>query len=310
LGQLLLSASGVETPFPNPVSVTNSTAMFFKAHQAYPVVGIEATQPAIEPTANDPGQIGTFNVYDEVSATDNVTVSYSISGTATNGVDYVTIVNTVSIPANQNYVNIQIVPIAVGITPDKSIVLTIAQNTNYLIDPSYYYASNVLYADPDLYPTAFGDNEHVCPNSLGGFYVNVNNPSGLTPSYAVVTNVTHGTVSIDSSGWVTYTPAISFEGIDSFAYTATSGGYSSAPAVVTIIVSDPVTASAAQAQTCRNTNTSVTVPLSYYDVCSESLTCSIVVNPTHGRVSLSGSGCTYTPTGTSFTGTVRMGRFR
>ena len=197
-----------------------------------------------------------------------------------------------------------IVPDDVGITPDKSVVLTLLQNTSYLIDPSAYCATNVIYADPELYPVAHGDYEQACPNSANYFFVLVADPSGLPLSYTIVTNVTHGTVSINSWGMVTYMPVASFEGIDSFAYTATSGGYSSAPAVVTINVSDPVAADAVQVQTCGNTNAGVTVPLSGGDSCNESLTYAIVVNPAHGQISgLSGSGCIYTPTGSGFTGT-------
>jgi hypothetical protein len=302
LGQIIIGASAGETAFSSLVSITNGTAMFFRAHHAYPVIEIEATQSAVEPTNAVSGQDGFFRVYDEATPTNNVTVYYGISGTATNGTDYAAIGTAITIPADSGYAYIQIVPSDVGITPDKSIVLTLVQNTNYLIDPSYYYASNVLTANPELYPYAYGDNEHFCPNSWGGFYVNVDDPSGLPLSYTVVTNVMHGTVSIDSSGWVTYTPAASFEGIDSFAYTATSGDYSSAPAVVTLYVSDPVTANAVQVQTCSGTP--VTVSLSGGDSCNESLTYIIVVNPAHGQITgLSGNACVYTPTGTNFTGT-------
>jgi hypothetical protein len=307
LGEIIYGASSGETPFPSLVSITNGTAMFFRGHQAYPVIGIEASQAAIEPTNSSSGQDGIFQVSDEVSANNNVTIHYSISGTATNGVDYVTIGNTITIPANPGYAYIQIVPIAVGITPDKSIVLTLVQNTNYLIDPSYYSASNVWYSNPDLYPAAYGDFEQVCPNSTSYFGLSgdVFNPGGLTLTYTIVTNATHGTVSIDLSGTVTYTPDGSFDGIDSFAYTATSGDYTSAPAVVTINVSDPVIANAVQVQTCRTTP--VTVSLFGSDSCNESLTYTIVVNPAEGQVTgLSGSSCIYTSPSTNFTGTDRF----
>jgi hypothetical protein len=301
LGEIIIGASSGETPFPSTVSITNGTAMFFKAHHAFPVIEIVATSSAIEPTTNVSGEIGIFQVSDEVSATNNVTVYYTISGTATNGVDYVTIGETVSIPANQFSAFIQIVPIAVGITPDKTIVLTLVQNTNYLIDPSSYCATNELYSNPDVYPVAYGDYEQVCPNATNTFGVEVADPMNLTLSYTIVTNAAHGTVSIDSSGNVTYTTS-GFEGADSFAYTATCDGFTCAPAVVTMNVSAPTHANAVQVQTCRNTP--VTVPLSGWDSCNQPLTYTIVVNPTHGQVTgLSGNTCVYTSTGTNFTGT-------
>jgi hypothetical protein len=304
LGQIIYGASDGETPFPNPVSITNSTAMFFKAHHAYPVIEILVGQYAVEPTNAVSGQNGTFDVYDEVGATNDVTVYYSVSGIATNGVDYVTIGNALTIPANQYHAVIQIVPIDVGLTPDKSIILTLVQNTNYLIDSTYYYASNVLYANPDLIPIAHGDYEQVCPNSSTPFslYGDVYNPSQLVLSFSIATNAMHGRATIDSSsGTATYTSS-GFEGIDSFAYTATSGGYTSAPAIVTVTVADTVTANPVEVQTCRTTN--VTVYLDGGDVCSESLTFTNVGNPAHGMVTnFSGGVCEYKSTDPNFTGT-------
>ncbi len=302
LGQIIYGASDGETPFPSPVTITNANAMFFRAHNAYPVINITAVLSAIEPTNGSSGQNGVFYVSDEVTATNNVTVYYSISGTATNGVDYETIGTTITIPANQFQANIQIVPIDVGIRPDQSVVLTLVQNTNYLIDPSSYNASNALYANPELYPVAYGDNEAVCPYATDYFGLagDVFNPSGLPLSYTVVTNAAHATVSIDSSGMVTYTTSDCFEGLDSFAYTATSGGYSSAPAIVTVNVADPVSAGSAQVSTCRGAP--VSVGLSGSDSCDASLSYEIISNPTYGQVTVSGSSCDYTPN-TGFTGT-------
>jgi hypothetical protein len=133
-------------------------------------------------------------------------------------------------------------------------------------------------------------------------YNDINNPTDFTPIFAIVTNATHGTVSVDSGGTVTYTPATSLDEIDSFAYTATCGDYTSLPAVVTVYASDTVNALPVQVQACRNTP--VTVSMYGWDQCYESLTYSVLVNPAHGQVTgLSGSSCVYTSTGTNFTGT-------
>ncbi|MBI1686132.1 putative Ig domain-containing protein [Caulobacter hibisci] len=61
-------------------------------------------------------------------------------------------------------------------------------------------------------------------------------------SYAVgsATTTGGGSVSIDSAGLVSYTPAVGFRGNDSFTYTATNAGGTSSLATVTVPVSNPV----------------------------------------------------------------------
>ena len=63
-------------------------------------------------------------------------------------------------------------------------------------------------------------------------------------SASVVTGPTHGSLNLDTSGALTYTPPANFNGIDSFTYTAGDGTASSAPVTVTIAVgavNDPPT---------------------------------------------------------------------
>jgi hypothetical protein len=65
-------------------------------------------------------------------------------------------------------------------------------------------------------------------------------------SYAVgsATTAQGGSVSVDSSGLVTYTAPTGFRGNDSFTFTATNPGGTSSPATVTVPVSNPTLASA------------------------------------------------------------------
>lgn len=64
-----------------------------------------------------------------------------------------------------------------------------------------------------------------------------NNPT----SYAVgsATTAQGGSVSVDSTGLVSYTPAVGFRGNDSFTFTATNQGGTSSAATVTVPVSNP-----------------------------------------------------------------------
>ncbi len=165
LGEILFSASDGYTDF-SPLPMTNAMT-FYRAHHADPVMEITNGQYAIEPnpTNNDPGQVGIFYVQNEGSASTDVTVYYSIGGTAQNGVDYSNLTGVVTIPANQSSAEIDIQPLADGLKPNQAIILTLTQNTNYLVDPDYFSATNTLYANPEVYPRARGDTKYPCPNT-------------------------------------------------------------------------------------------------------------------------------------------------
>ncbi|MGH7953288.1 MAG: PEP-CTERM sorting domain-containing protein [Limisphaerales bacterium] len=136
LGEILLSASDGYADF-TPVPMTN-TMTFFRAHHANPVMQISDGQDSREPdsTNDDPGQVGTVYIENPVGATNDVTVYFTIGGTAQNGIDFSNLTGIAIILFNQGWVEIDIDPIADGLKPNQTIILTLIQNTNYLIDPS------------------------------------------------------------------------------------------------------------------------------------------------------------------------------
>lgn len=85
---------------------------------------------------------------------------------------------------------------------------------------------------------AYNDGSNLTTNIDLSLYV-----SGGTPtSYAVgsATTAQGGSVSVDSSGQATYTPPVGYRnGTDSFTYTATNVGGTSAPATVTVTIGNP-----------------------------------------------------------------------
>jgi len=285
----------------SPVPMTNGAA-FFLAHQASPVMWIWSDQNAIEPnpTNNDPGQVGIFYIYNEGWATNDVTVYYSIGGTAKNGIDYSNLTGQILFPASSYYVEIDIDPIADGLKPDQTVILTLIQNTNYLIGPAYYSATNILYANPEVYPVANGDKQAPCPNTQFNYTLQAQDPHNLPLTYSISTWPAHGILTGTPPN-VTYTPTNCYEGQDSFTFTASDGQFTSPPATVSLIISDPVYASPVSAQTCRGTPVGVT--LSGGDNCYETLGYATLSNPAHGTLSGTMPNLTYTPTGTSFTGT-------
>ncbi|MBT9549783.1 MAG: putative Ig domain-containing protein [Hydrogenophaga sp.] len=74
--------------------------------------------------------------------------------------------------------------------------------------------------------------------------VTLNVTGGAATSVAVGTAASHGTA-IASGTSITYQPTTGYAGPDSFTYTATNSGGTSAPATVTVTVSDPVITSTA-----------------------------------------------------------------
>ncbi len=94
---------------------------------------------------------------------------------------------------------------------------------------------------PPPNPTAFPDRYTVNANNQlvvngPGILANDTDP-GNRPLQAVLTSTTsHGTLSLNSNGGFTYTPAANFAGTDTFSYVATNGLAASQPVLVTIDV--------------------------------------------------------------------------
>jgi hypothetical protein len=299
LGEIL-TAPDVYTDF-SPVPITN-TMTFFKAHHANPVMEIEEIQDSKElnPTnPSDPGQTGIIYIQNKGWQTNDVTVYYSIGGTAQNGIDYSNITGVAVVSNGPAYAEIDIDPIADGFKPDQTIILTLLQNTNYLIDPANYSATNNLVANPQVYPIASGDKEQICPNITNNIYLQSSDPQA---TYTILTWPTHGNLFTNDIPNVTYTPTNCYEGGDSFTFTASDGQYTSTPANVTLIIADPVSANPVSAQTCRGAR--VPFALDGSDNCSETLSYALLSNPFYGTVTnVSGKNYVYIPTGTNFTGT-------
>jgi hypothetical protein len=83
----------------------------------------------------------------------DLTVSYTLGGTASNGVDYVTLPGSVTIAAGQRSVLITIVPLDDGITnePNKIVILRLSPDAGYLLGcPSS--AAAIIIEDFRVYP--------------------------------------------------------------------------------------------------------------------------------------------------------------
>ena len=248
------------------------------------------------------GQIGSFYVYNESYGTiSNVTVYFNLSGTATNGVDYAKVTNSIVITNGVGYDYVYIDPTNDGLKPNQSIILTLTQNPDYLIDPDNDFASNVLTAEPQVYPTVNGDSVNICPEITNDVTMQAQDPRGLTMTYTILTWPTHGKLYTNGTANCTYTPTNCFGGQDSFTYMVNDGQYNSGSATVTLIVNDTVYASSISAQTCRGTPVPVTLSGGDYG-CGLAMNYAVLSNPNDGSLSGTPPNITYTPTGTNFTG--------
>lgn len=84
-------------------------------------------------------------------------------------------------------------------------------------------------ASNSAHTVAYGSTSNTVPLSLTG---------GAATSLAITTPSAHGTAVV-SATTIQYTPTVGYAGSDSFAYTATNGSGTSAPATVTLTVSPP-----------------------------------------------------------------------
>ncbi len=91
------------TSAPVNITVTSSTP-------PVPTVTIVATDP-IASVSGDPGTFTVYRTGPSSSVSNSLTVFYSIGGTASNGVDYVTLPNNVIIPAGASSAQITVTPI-------------------------------------------------------------------------------------------------------------------------------------------------------------------------------------------------------
>ena len=139
-------------------------------------------------------------------------------------------------------------------------------------------------------PVANARSANVVANStVNTIALTGSDPLGQVCTFALGANPSHGTVSglNPSTGLVNYTPTAGYVGKDSFTFTLTnSSGATSAPATVSVIVTDTPAASAQSAIIQVNAN-STPITLSGKDPLSQALIFALVngTGPSNGLVS-------------------------
>ncbi len=142
------------------------------------------------------------------------------------------------------------------------------------------------------------DNQSVSTNENTALPVTLtgSDSNGAPLTYAIATNPAHGTLTFNSNGHYTYTPANYYHGPDSFTFTDNDGVSTSSPATVSITVRDTVPPTANNQSVSTNENTPLPVTLTASDPDGDPLTYSVTGGPAHGTLTRNGNGTyTYTP---------------
>ena len=215
-----------------------------------------------------------------------------------------------------------------------AVVTTVSHGTLTLnANGSFTYTSTVSYTGPDSFTYRANDGTANSNTATVSITVNaVNNaPVAANDSYstnedtaltvaapgvlandtdadgdpltaAVVTTVSHGTLTLNANGSFTYTPAANYHGADSFTYRANDGTANSNTATVSITinpVNDAPVAANDSYTTNQGTTLTVTAPgvlANDSDVDGNPLTAALVTGVRHGTLTLNANGSfTYTP---------------
>jgi hypothetical protein len=126
----------------------------------------------------------------------------------------------------------------------------------------------------------------------------------------------HGAATLNADGTVTYTPALNYNGIDTFVYNLSDGHGGTASGLVRVTltpVNDPPVANANSATTNEDTAVAINVTANDSDVDGDTLSVASVTPPAHGTATFTGGTITYTPAADyngsdSFTYTVSDGQ--
>ena len=172
---------------------------------------------------------------------------------------------------------------------------TTAETANFIVtatDANYAIGSaSYSIAVAEQLPVA-NDSIVTVPESSSLNMIPLNITGGMATSVTIISGAAHGATSVSGVS-VSYTPIVSYSGLDSFTYTATNAAGTSAPATVTIAVSPTIltvspstlaTGTVGTAYSQMVTASGGTAPYGY-TVNSGTLPAGLTLNPTTGEIS-------------------------
>ena len=140
----------------------------------------------------------TFTVHRFGATNDPVTIDYAIGGTASNGVDYVTLPGSVTVPAGERSAQITVVPIDDG-PPDitSTVILKLKPDTNYVIGFPPQAAAIIIDSDRPRSGTSVlpGLSFHVNATGPDGAWFHIESSADLVNWTSLCTNqVVNGSI--------------------------------------------------------------------------------------------------------------------
>ena len=180
--------------------------------------------------------------------------------------------------------------------------ITYTPNTGYSGSDTFTYtatnatgtsapATVTVTVNPQV-PTAGAVSATVAYGS-GANPITLNIGGGMPTSVAVASGASHG-MAVASGTSITYTPNAGYSGSDSFTYTASNAGGTSAPATVTITVNPQVPVAGAVSATVAYGSSANAITLNIGGGAPSSV--AVVAGASHGTATASGTSITYTPT--------------
>lgn len=192
-----------------------------------------------------------------------------------------------------------------GVLSGSAPNMTYTSNTGYVGADSLTFKANNGFVDSNVAminiavnlppaPTANPQSVATAFNTAKSITLSATDPTGLTLTYAITGNPSHGTLS-GSGASQTYTPSNGYSGADSFTFKVNNGYLDSPVATVNVTVQNPGAPVASNQSVTTPFNTPTAITLQAADPNSLPLTYSIVANAVHGTLSGSAPNLTYTP---------------
>jgi hypothetical protein len=235
----------------------NRTQTMWIRDDEVPTVTVAASDAA----AAEPSDPGTFTLTASAAPAANLTVNYTMGGTAANGVDFTTLGGTATIPAGLTSVAVTVAPIddILGEGAETA-VLTLASGTGYNVGTTASATVTIAANDTPVASIAASDASASEPGTnKGTFTITLSNPasSNLTINLSVSGTATSGSdfsalagsLAISAggtAGTLTVSPLddAAVEGSETVIATIASGtGYSIGTASATVSIADDDSAS-------------------------------------------------------------------
>ena len=153
----------------NYAGISNTTDWFFKTIARTITISAVQNSPIVE---NATGTID-FTFTADVAPTSDLTINYTISGTATNGTDYGMLSGMVTLPTSITTVKVQVDPTGdTNIESNETVILTLAAGTNYAIGTTNTQTGTI--SNDDVCPTlgTLTDPADVCQGSTFNLSIN------------------------------------------------------------------------------------------------------------------------------------------